>query len=70
MSQYGQRVLYLSGPVEPPWTRSDKNLVRGIAANLQRYRARVLTHEGVSLDEPRGWGGTRPSVDASVCSAG
>lgn len=51
MSEYGQRVLYLSGPVEPPWTRSDKNLVRGIAANLQRYRARVLTHEGVTLDE-------------------
>lgn len=47
----GQRVLYLSAPVEPPWTRSDKNLVRGIAANLQRYRARVLTHEGVALVE-------------------
>lgn len=47
MSQYGHRVLYLSGPVEPPWTRTDKNLVRGVARNLQRYRARVLTHEGV-----------------------
>lgn len=53
MSQYGQRILFLSGPVEPPWTRSDKNLVRGIAANLKRYRARVLTHEGVVLDDPK-----------------
>ena len=52
MTEYGQRVLYLSGPVEPPWTRSDKNLVRGIAANLQRYRARVLTHEGVVSSDP------------------
>lgn len=47
MTDYRPRVLFLSGPVEPPWTRSDKNLVRGIAANLERYRARVLTHEGV-----------------------
>ncbi len=49
----GQRVLFLSGPVEPPWTRSDKNLVRAIASNLQRYSARVLTHEGVVLSEPQ-----------------
>ncbi len=41
------RVLYLSGPVEPPWTRSDKNLVRDVASGVQRYQARVLTHEGV-----------------------
>jgi glycosyltransferase involved in cell wall biosynthesis len=46
-----ERVLFLSGPVEPPWTRSDKNLVRGVAANLQRYRARVLTHEGAVLPD-------------------
>lgn len=46
MSAYGHRVLFLSGPVEPPWTRSDKVLVRGVAAHLQRYRARVMTHEG------------------------
>lgn len=46
MTEYGHRVLYLSGPVEAPWTRSDKNLVRGVASNLKRYRARVLTHEG------------------------
>ena len=52
MKEYGQRVLFLSGPVEPPWTRSDKNLVRGIAAGLQRYRARVLTHEGVVSVDP------------------
>ncbi len=41
-----RRVLVLSGPVEPPWNRSDKNLVRGVATHLQRYRPRVLTHEG------------------------
>jgi glycosyltransferase involved in cell wall biosynthesis len=48
----GRRVLYLSAPVEPPWTRSDKNLVRGVAANLQNYRGCVLTHAGVTLAEP------------------
>lgn len=52
MTPPGQRVLYLSGPVEPPWTRSDKNLVRGVASHLTRYRARVLTHEGAKLDDP------------------
>lgn len=52
MNEYGQRVLFLSGPVEPPWTRTDKNLVRGVAANLQRYRPRVLTHEGVVSADP------------------
>lgn len=41
------RVLMLSAPIEPPWTRSDKNLVRDLALGLQRHRARVLTHEGV-----------------------
>lgn len=48
----GRRILFLSAPVEPPWTRSDKNLVRGIAANLQHYRACVLTHAGVTLADP------------------
>lgn len=52
MSDYGHRVLYLSGPVEAPWTRSDKNLVRGVASNLRRYRARVLTHEGAVAPGP------------------
>ncbi len=52
MSAPTRRVLYLSAPVEPPWTRSDKNLVRGVAANLRRYRGCVLTHEGVTLAEP------------------
>lgn len=46
-SVYAPRVLFLSGPIEPPWTRSDKNLVRDLALHLTRYRARVLTHEGV-----------------------
>lgn len=53
MTGYAPRVLYLSGPVEPPWTRSDKNLVRGVAAHLSHYRARVLTHEGVLAVDPR-----------------
>ncbi len=53
MTGYSPRVLFLSGPVEPPWTRSDKNLVRGVSANLRHYRARVLTHEGVTAVDPR-----------------
>lgn len=52
MSTYGHRVLFLSGPVEPPWTRSDKVLVRAIAAHLRRYRARVMTHEGAPPPDP------------------
>ena len=66
----GRRVLYLSGPVEPPWTRSDKNLVRGVAANLQRYRGCVLTHEGVTLAEPNleteGAWGPRTAADTPL----
>lgn len=46
MSRFAPRVLYLSVAVEPPWNRSDKNLVRLVAKNLQRYRGEVLTHEG------------------------
>jgi len=61
MAEYGHRVLFLSGPVEPPWTRSDKNLVRAVASNLQRYRARVLTHEGAQpgdahVETENAWG--------------
>jgi phosphatidylinositol alpha-1,6-mannosyltransferase len=52
MTEYGQRVLYLSGPIEPPWTRTDKVLVRGVATHLERYRPRVLTHEGVLSQDP------------------
>ena len=52
MTLPGRRILYLSAPVEPPWTRSDKNLVRGVAGNLRRYRGCVLTHQGVTLAEP------------------
>ncbi len=61
MMRYRPRILMLSGPVEPPWTRGDKNLVRGIASHLDRYRARVLTHEGVvgidsRYDQEPAWG--------------
>jgi phosphatidylinositol alpha-1,6-mannosyltransferase len=52
MTSTSRRILYLSTPVEPPWTRSDKNLVRGVAANLKRYRGCVLTHQGVTLTDP------------------
>ena len=41
------RVLMLSIPIEPPWTRSDKNLVWMLATHLQRYQPQVLTQEGV-----------------------
>jgi hypothetical protein len=52
VSNYAPRVLYVSVAVEPPWTRSDKNLVRLVASNLTRYQARVLTHEGaVAVDD-------------------
>ena len=52
MSRFLPRVLCLSAPVQPPWNRSDKNLVRLVASNMTRYRPRVLTHEGaVGVDE-------------------
>jgi len=65
MSRFAPRVLYLSAPVEPPWTRSDKNLVRLLANHLTRYQARVLTHEGVvgvedNVTSQPAWGARDP----------
>lgn len=37
------RVLFVSKPVVPPWNDGSKNLVRDIAANLQRAQATVMT---------------------------
>ncbi len=70
MSTPGRRILYLSAPVEPPWTRSDKNLVRGVAGNLQKYRGCVLTHAGVTLGDANietesAWG-TRAGSDTPL----
>ncbi len=61
MTEFTPRVLFLSAPIGPPWTRRDKNLVRLIASNLSRYQARVLTHEGVvgvrdNVDTRAVWG--------------
>src|SRR5581483_3601273 len=36
----------VSKPIAPPWTDSNKNLVRDIARGLRRYRARVLVPRG------------------------
>ncbi|MDP3277643.1 MAG: glycosyltransferase [Deltaproteobacteria bacterium] len=38
-----REVLFVSKPVAPPWTDSNKNLVRDLARGLTRYRPRVLT---------------------------
>ena len=45
-----REVLFVSKPVAPPWTDSNKNLVRALAHALTRYRARVLVPRGIALD--------------------
>jgi glycosyltransferase involved in cell wall biosynthesis len=52
MDPFRPRVLVLSLPVGPPWSRGDRNLVHTLAAHLRRYRACLLTHEGVRLGLP------------------
>ncbi len=42
-------VLLVSKPIAPPWTDSNKNLVRDLAGALRRYRPRVMVPVGVSL---------------------
>lgn len=54
------RVLVLSAAIEPPWTRGDRNLVRGIVEHLQRYRATVMTH---AVDEALGAEQAHPLVE-------
>ncbi len=42
-------VLLVSKPIAPPWTDSNKNLVRDVAGALTRYRPRVMVPRGVTL---------------------
>jgi phosphatidylinositol alpha-1,6-mannosyltransferase len=44
-----QQVLMVSKPVAPPWTDSNKNLVRDLAAAGRRFAYRVLTPRGYRL---------------------
>jgi glycosyltransferase involved in cell wall biosynthesis len=46
-------VLLVSKPIAPPWHDSSKNLVRALAANMQRHTPVVLSQPGVRLDMPR-----------------
>jgi phosphatidylinositol alpha-1,6-mannosyltransferase len=43
-------VLFISKPIAPPWTDSNKNLVRDLARGLTRYRARVMVPRGTSFN--------------------
>ncbi len=45
-----REALLISKPIVPPWTDSNKNLVRDLARALQRYRGRVLVPAGSPLD--------------------
>ncbi len=42
-------VLFVSKPVAPPWTDSNKNLVRDLSRALVRYHPRVLVPSGAPL---------------------
>lgn len=42
-------MLLVSKPIAPPWTDSNKNLVRDLAGALTRYRPRVMVPAGASL---------------------
>jgi glycosyltransferase involved in cell wall biosynthesis len=42
-------VLLVSKPIAPPWTDSNKNLVRDLAGAMRRYRPRVMVPAGASL---------------------
>jgi len=42
-------VLLVSKPIAPPWTDSNKNLVRDLATALVRYRPRVMVPAGARL---------------------
>jgi glycosyltransferase involved in cell wall biosynthesis len=46
-------VLLISKPLTPPWHDSSKNLVRDLAAHLQRYTPVVLSRRGADLTLPR-----------------
>jgi len=42
--------LLVSKPIAPPWTDSNKNLVRDLARAFTRYRPRVMVPQGRALD--------------------
>lgn len=42
-------MLLVSKPIAPPWTDSNKNLVRDLASSLSRYRPRVMVPAGQRL---------------------
>ncbi len=42
-------VLMVSKPIAPPWTDSNKNLVRDLATALRRYRPWVMVPRGAAL---------------------
>lgn len=43
-------VLLVSKPIAPPWTDSNKNLVRDLASSMTRWTPTVMTPAGVSMD--------------------
>jgi glycosyltransferase involved in cell wall biosynthesis len=45
-----RETLLISKPIAPPWTDSNKNLVRDLARAFTRTKARVLTPRGVAFD--------------------
>lgn len=46
-------VLLISKPIAPPWTDSNKNLVRDLAGAMTRWSPVVMTPAGVALDGVR-----------------
>lgn len=49
-------VLLVSKPIAPPWTDSNKNLVRDLATSMTRWTPTVMTTRGASLDGVRAEG--------------
>src|SRR5215468_4294538 len=47
------RVLFVSKPIAPPWHDGSKNLVRDVAAHLERAEPTVLSTPGAPSVGPR-----------------
>ena len=45
-----REALLISKPIAPPWTDSNKNLVRDLARAMTRTRARVMVPEGQDFE--------------------
>ena len=45
-----REALLISKPIAPPWTDSNKNLVRDLARGFKRTRARVMVPEGQDFE--------------------